>query len=162
MIDDKIHIKRCPTASSSYSDHVPTREELERGTDMHIADVQKGILYLVKMLLQAGKNHDHTKKDMMSVFWNDFSTDMGKYGYFKGEGMFCKTHYTSERHHLTEHVPEDVNLVDVIEYLCDCVMAGAARSEKRRADYRPLPPELLEKAFHNTFEMLADAVEVEE
>lgn len=37
---------------------------------------------------------------------------------------FCER----ERHHLLSRTPEDVNLVDVFEYIADCVMAGMART----------------------------------
>ena len=53
-----------------------------------------------------------------------------------------------------------VNLLDVIEYISDCVMAGMARSG---SVYGPeMPPELLERAFKNTVELLKAEVVVSE
>lgn len=66
------------------------------------------------------------------------------------------------RHHLNEPdgIREDVNLVDVLDFIADCVMAGMARS----GSVYPLelPNELLQKAFQNTVELLKSNVQVEE
>ena len=69
-------------------------------------------------------------------------------------------HITRERHHLLSNAPEDVNLIDVFEYICDCVMAGLART----GEVTPLhlPPEMLTAAFQNTVEMLKQEVVLEE
>jgi len=53
-------------------------------------------------------------------------------------------------------VPEDVNLLDVLEYISDCVMAGMARSGS--VYDLTMPPELLERAFKNTVELLKKEV----
>jgi hypothetical protein len=57
-------------------------------------------------------------------------------------------------------VPSDVNLVDVIEHIVDCVMAGMARSGS--VYQLSLPSDLLQAAFRNTVEQLSVAVEVED
>lgn len=55
-------------------------------------------------------------------------------------------------------IPADVNLIDVLDFIADCVMAGMARS----GSVYPLvlPPELLERAFQNTVELLKANVRV--
>ena len=55
-----------------------------------------------------------------------------------------------------EKVTEDINLIDVIEMIVDCVMAGLARS----GEVYPLDinPDVLLKAFQNTVEMLKENV----
>lgn len=53
-------------------------------------------------------------------------------------------------------MPEDVNLLDVLEYISDCVMAGMARSGS--VYDLTMPPELLERAFKNTVELLKKEV----
>jgi hypothetical protein len=55
-------------------------------------------------------------------------------------------------------VREDVNLIDVLDFIADCVMAGMARS----GSVYPLTlsPELLERAFQNTVSMLKAEVVV--
>jgi len=69
-------------------------------------------------------------------------------------------HRRIHRHHLNyeDGVPKDVNLLDVLEYVADCVMAGMARSgsvyEVKISD------ELLQRAFQNTVELLKKNVVV--
>ncbi len=70
-------------------------------------------------------------------------------------------HRRINRHHLGEQdgVPGDVNLVDVLDFIADCVMAGMGRSGSVYPLH--LSPELLEQAFQNTVAMLKDQVVVE-
>ena len=156
----RIKVYRSQNADSRTADHVPTIEELSEDSVSHILDVQRGLKAIARMLEQAGKLHDWTKLAYISMFQRDFANDMKRHGYFKGEGEWWPKHIRMERHHLEDSVPEDVNLVDVIEMLVDCVMAGAARSKEGRASYRQPPKGLLEKAYRNTFEMLADSIDV--
>ena len=69
-------------------------------------------------------------------------------------------HRKVNRHHLLQPdgVPEDVNLIDVIDMICDCVMAGMARS----GSVYPLTidADVLRRAFDNTVELLKKNVEV--
>ena len=55
-------------------------------------------------------------------------------------------------------MPDDVNLIDVLDWIADCVMAGMARS----GNVYPLavPPEVLARAVANTVEMLKAEVVV--
>jgi hypothetical protein len=53
-----------------------------------------------------------------------------------------------------------VNLIDVLDFIADCVMAGMARSGSVYPLH--LSPELLERAFQNTVALLKSQVTVEE
>ena len=70
------------------------------------------------------------------------------------ETEWWDNHRKVNRHHLLQEdgVPEDVNLIDVMEFIVDCVMAGMARS----GSVYPLEldTKVLEKAFTNTVELL--------
>jgi hypothetical protein len=70
-------------------------------------------------------------------------------------------HKREERHHINvpEGVRDDINLVDVIEYIVDCVMAGMARSGS--VYDLELSDDTLKKAFKNTVELLKKNVEVD-
>ena len=69
-------------------------------------------------------------------------------------------HRKINRHHLLQEdgVPQDVNLIDVLDMIADCVMAGMARS----GEVYPLnlDPDVLMRAFQNTVELLKQHVEV--
>lgn len=77
------------------------------------------------------------------------------------DGEWSKIHYeVLERHHLKRHCPDDVNMLDVIEMICDCVAAGMARSgEVYDVD---IPAEVLTKAVKNTVDLLKREIEVVE
>ena len=55
-------------------------------------------------------------------------------------------------------MPQDVNLIDVLDMIADCVMAGMARS----GSVYPLeiPLDVLRRAFDNTVDLLKVHVEV--
>ena len=75
------------------------------------------------------------------------------------DGEWSKLHYNVlERHHLKRHCPDDVNMLDVIEMICDCVAAGMARSgEVYDVD---IPAEVLTKAVKITVELLKSHIQV--
>ena len=75
------------------------------------------------------------------------------------DGEWYPIHCKTERHHLNEHCPEDVNLIDVLEMICDCVCAGMARS----GGVYPISisDDVLRKAFANTVQMCINSVEME-
>ncbi|MEG1523860.1 MAG: hypothetical protein RR475_02410 [Clostridia bacterium] len=71
-----------------------------------------------------------------------------------------KIHVNAERHHLESNCPPDVNLIDVLEMLADCVCAGLARN----GEVRPITisDDILKKATQNTIALIKSMIEVEE
>ena len=67
-------------------------------------------------------------------------------------------HKTKERHHLNDNCPDDVNIIDVIEMIVDCTMAGLARTGK--VYDISIKPEILKKAVDNTVKLLIDNTKV--
>lgn len=98
--------------------------------------------------------HDDDKVHGIDWFHADFVTGFKQTGWWDN-------HRKITRHHLgsPDGVPEDVNLLDVLEYIADCVMAGMART----GEVYPLQPsdELLRRAFDNTIALLKSRVVVE-
>jgi len=126
---------------------------LLKSSKSHISDVNKGIDWFISKLKDAGDNHDHTKIEHIDMFHKDFTNG------FKTQKWY-DLHKKQERHHIS--VPEgrrdDIDLVDVIEFLIDGVMAGLARSgEYRKED---LPNGILETAFNNTIDKLIKDITV--
>jgi hypothetical protein len=78
------------------------------------------------------------------------------------EHSWWDNHRKVNRHHLlqADGVPQDVNLIDVLDMIADCVMAGMARSGSVYA--LDIKPEVLMAAFQNTVELLKNNVEVVE
>lgn len=119
---------------------------LRSDTVKHIKDVSAGLKFIADQINDRGKHHDHTKIEHMDDFYSALTSGKVK------ESEWYKTHITEERHHLKSNVPDDVNLIDVIEHLVDCTMAGLTRSgEIYDVD---IPAETLVLAMNNTVELL--------
>lgn len=152
-----IVIHPSPSADTRSATHEVTIAELKESTEKHIDDVKKGMAFFCKLLRKAGEDHDWTKIHYLPSFYKQFS-EAQKSGVW-GNGWYDKIHVKQERHHLNDRVPSKVNLIDVIEHIVDCVMAGKARAGEFKPDV--LGAGVLEQAYINTQEMLAEAVTVE-
>lgn len=149
-----IEISKSPTADTRTCDFANTdKATLLASSVQHIADVGQGLAFFGSMITAQAVRHDTDKLTDIDGFHADFLTG------FKATGWWDR-HRKLNRHHLTKDdgVPEDVNLIDVLDFIADCVMAGMARS----GSVYPLelPPELLERAFQNTVELLKKQVVV--
>jgi hypothetical protein len=111
------------------------------------------LAFFAGLLLQAAGRHDYDKISDINGFHRDFLT-----GFAQTE--WWDKHRKLNRHHLLQPdgVPEDVNLIDVLDMVSDCIMAGMARS----GSVYPLEisDEVLRRAFNNTVELLKSQVEV--
>lgn len=139
-----IKVYPSPTADTRTCDFASVSEaELLKSSVQHIRDVGKALSFFGSMVTDAAVRHDTDKLTDISGFHADFVTG------FKEAGWWTR-HRALNRHHLlnADGVPADVNLIDVLDFIADCVMAGMARSGSVYA--LNLPPELLETAFQNT------------
>ena len=151
-----IRIHKSETADTRSCDCTKvTLKELKRSSSSHIIDVYNGLRFFRNMLEGASLLHDVDKMTDLDSFHSDFLTGFKKHEWWDN-------HRKINRHHLTKEdgIPEDVNLVDVLEYITDCTMAGMARTGE--VYDLGLPDELLQRAFKNTCKLLKDNVEVEE
>lgn len=151
-----IRIPKSATADTRSCDYVNvTRETLLTSSLQHITDVAQGLNAFVTVLLSKAVQHDIDKLTGIDWFHRDFVTGFKETGWWDN-------HRKIHRHHLAQDdgIPADVNLIDVLEYIADCVMAGMARS----GTVTPLvmTPELLTRAFENTVELLKREVVVDE
>lgn len=150
-----ITIKKSPTADTRTCDVTKvTRSELLKSSEQHIHDVIRALDFFTAQIENARSVHDYDKIENIDQFYADFVTKFQQTSWWDN-------HRKIHRHHLNyaDGVPPDVNLVDVIEYICDCVMAGMARSGS--VYDITLPNEVLVRAFQNTIELLKKNVEVE-
>jgi len=153
-----IVIKKSSTADTRTCDYTKVdREQLLSSSRQHIADVKKGIEFFQTLLATAANNHDHDKLTGLRKFYNDFLTGFA-------QTAWLDNHRKVNRHHLLEEegIPEDVNLIDVLEMIADCVLAGMGRAGKVNLEYMDLSPALLTKAFYNTIELLTAQITVAE
>lgn len=128
-----------------------TFKQFQEANDSHRDDVNKVISVLSLKLSESGVRHDWTKKSEEKMFYSDFIETMaGGIDFVSGE--WYQLHVNTERHHLLSRCPEDVNLLDVIEMIVDCVCAGKSRSGEIRG--LEITPEILENAMRNTVKLV--------
>jgi hypothetical protein len=159
-----ITIQQSSTADNRYCDKTQvTKEQLLESSVQHIGDVGKGIAFFAAKLTEAASIHDYDKLSEIEWFHSQFTDDLCI------PGGWLANHYRIHRHHLGTPpfpaetdigVPDDVNLIDVLEMVADCVMAGMGRA----GSVFPikLSDELLQRALANTTELLKSQIVVEE
>jgi hypothetical protein len=150
-----IKIAPSPTADTRTCDFAnTTKETLLASSKQHIRDVQEAHQFFSRKIAEALLAHDTDKITDIDGFHRDFVTGFA-------QTTWWDAHRKLNRHHLTQEdgIPTDVNLIDVLDFIADCVMAGMARS----GSVYPLalPPELLERAFQNTVALLKSQVVVD-
>lgn len=149
-----IEIQPSSTADTRTCDFAnTTKETLLASSRQHISDVVKALAFFSSLLTQAAGEHDYDKLTAIDHFHADFVTGFKQTGWWDN-------HRRIHRHHLanSDGVPPDVNLIDVIEYISDCVMAGMARSGS--VYELTLDSRILQEAFNNTVKLLKQQVVV--
>jgi hypothetical protein len=149
-----IEIPQSPTADTRTCDvSKVSKDELYRSSHQHILDVRRGLLFFRYLLEDAAARHDFDKLSDIDSFHSDFQTKFSVTEWWD-------RHRKLNRHHLlqADGVPDDVNLIDVLDMIADCTMAGMARA----GSVYPLelPDEVLRAAFKNTCELLLSQVSV--
>jgi hypothetical protein len=150
-----IRIKTSATADTRTCDYATiSKQTLRESSIQHIGDVAAALSFFRRCLIESAINHDTDKLSDLDSFHADFVTGFDTHDWWD-------RHRALNRHHLTQDdgVPADVNLIDVLDFIADCVCAGMGRS----GSVYPLAlsPEVLERAFQNTVEMLKQQIEVE-
>jgi hypothetical protein len=168
-----IEVKPSPTADTRSCDpKTVSKEQLLESSQKHIKDVTNAINWLANELMtrrpgydydgyfiNEHHHHDHDKLSDIDGFHRDFIR-ANESPFIDGE--WYKKHLKVNRHHLNtpDGIPDDVNLIDVLEHIADCATAGMARS----GSVFPieLADELLQKAVKNTLELMISKIIVVE
>jgi len=151
-----ITIKPSKTADTRSCDFATvSKDTLLASSQQHIDDVRQALAFFGTLLQVAATNHDVDKITDIDGFHRDFVTGFTQTAWWDA-------HRKRNRHHLlqADGVPADVNLIDVLDLIADCVMAGMART----GTVYPLAvgDDVLRRAFENTVAMLTQNVRVEE
>lgn len=149
-----ITVEKSPTADTRTCDVSKVeKQQLLESSRQHIADVGAALGFFAAKLTEAASVHDYDKLTDIDWFFEDFKTKFEQTGWWDN-------HRKIHRHHLGQDdgVPDNVNLLDVLEYIADCVMAGMARS----GEVYPLElgDDVLRRAFENTAELMKSQVTV--
>jgi len=151
-----IKIRKSKTADTRSCDFSQVSEkQLFDSSVQHIGDIKQGVEFFKRKLDEAWFMQDHDKLSDIKGFHADFITGFKQTGWWDN-------HRKVNRHHLLQEdgVPADVNLIDVLDMIIDCVMAGMGRT----GNVYPLNiyPSVLITAFQNTVELLKSQIVVEE
>ena len=150
---NKVIIHKNPNGDTRTASKNITFEKFQEANNNHIEDVKTVMTYLSILLAEKGVKHDWTKKSEEKMFYSDFIETMaGSLDFVSGN--WYQLHVNTERHHLLSRCPEDVNLLDVIEMIVDCVCAGKTRNGEVRD--LEISTDILEKALKNTVKLVDD------
>lgn len=147
-----IEIEKSKTADTRSCDFANTsKETLLESSRQHIVDVCHGLAFFRYQIQLAANRHDYDKISDIDGFHRDFVTGFE-------QTTWWDNHRKINRHHLLQEdgIPADVNLIDVLDMIADCVMAGMGRT----GTVYPLNinPDVLMAAFNNTVELLKSQV----
>jgi hypothetical protein len=149
-----IKVSPSPTADSRTCDVTKvTLDQLAVSSLHHIDDVRAGLEFFRECLKRKGRIHDYDKLTKLNHFFADFQTGFAQTGWWDN-------HRRIHRHHLqqADGIPNDVDLLDVLEWVVDCVMAGMARSGN--VYDLQIPDGILQIALANTVRLLKDQIEL--
>lgn len=154
-----ITIYKNPNGDTRTAPKDVSKKEFRKANYMHREDVFYVLKMLSKEIKDRGYTHDYTKVTKEREFYRDFLSTMNEGTNFV-ESEWYQYHINTERHHLLSCCPDDVNLIDVLEMIADCVCAGLTRSGEIRD--LEIDDDILRRAVQNTVKMIADQIEVVE
>lgn len=157
MNTEKIPITRNHNGDSRTAPKDITFEEFHNANKDHIDDVKRVLSYLSSILFVNAIKHDHTKLKYEKEFYDNFKDTLINGTDFVSNTWYQK-HIREERHHPLSYCHDDINLLDILETIVDCVCAGKTRSD----EVRPIEfnEEILKKAIDNTVKLVDNITEV--
>lgn len=134
-----------------------TEAELLESTRQHKQDIVRALHFFRVLLLDSAVAHDLDKIKDSAGFHDYFTRPHGA-----PDDWFSRRHVTLNRHHLghPNGVPADVNLIDVLDYVADCVTSGLSR--RGEVFDVVIDHNVLRQAFENTVALLKAHVRVVE
>lgn len=153
-----ITIKPIISEDASNATKTMTEQEVRANAQQHIKNIQQGMRFFIEMLQVALTKHDQTKMDHFNEYYKDFQAKQkGDTTPFEMMNWFSSIHLV-ERHH-SANPPEDINLIDVLDQICDKVIDGMGKQGKPEDDV--YDSTTLKKAYDNTVELLRKNVKVQ-
>ena len=155
----KIKIKHNPNGDTRTVTKPATFSDFHKANTDHIKDVNNVMKALGNRLKTQGYCHDGTKIQYEDLFYENYLDSILNGKDFVSNEWYQK-HIHAEKHHPFSYCHDDINLLDILETIVDCVCAGKARS----GEIRPLEfdEEILKKAVVNTVKLIDEMTEVDE
>lgn len=136
------------------AEEIPSFSDFTKANRDHRSDVQRAMCSIADIVERRGERHDWTKTDYEfdKLFYADFVRAMNGEIRFE-DGWWYRHHTALERHHLDTRVPDDVNLIDILEMICDQVCTNKARNPDVDAPIN-IDPDVLTAAVDNTIALV--------
>ena len=149
-------IKVTPTNNPEFG--YTDKDELLNDVIVHRNDVSKVLSCIALQLVENGLKHDWTKTEYFDDFARD-TLERQEIPEFK-ERDWYKIHTSLERHHITANAPVDVDLLDLLEFICDCIIAGKTRSGDVNLEFLNIDDNLLRQCYTNTVLKLMNIIQI--
>ena len=109
---------------------------------------------------ETGTLHDWTKESFFEDYYKDIEERKTETDWRNRE--WYKIHTKYERHHINSNTPIDVNLIDIIEMIVDCIVTGKT-TNNGEIDYKylELDANLLLEAYWNTINLINNNTTIE-
>lgn len=156
---DRVKIVKNPDGDTRTASKDVTFEQFQIANRMHRADVARVMDLLSNIMHNNGQQHDWTKIMREEEFYRDFK-DTLENGTDFVSGSWYQNHITEEAHHPMSKCSPDINLLDIVETVVDCVCAGLARSGD--APSISIDPAILQLAINNTVNLITEHVILKE
>ena len=155
-----VEIDKSPNADSRTADKGKVSfEDFSKATDMHREDVKNVIYELARRLREIGDKHDWTKKEQEDEYYDSYVTAK-KNGTDFHKSDWYRNHVKEERHHIKYHVAPDINLLDILEVICDHCCDELV--EKGKVGKMDIDEDVLMKAFNNTVEFVKSFIRLDD
>lgn len=155
MSKDFIVLKDTSKGDSRTSGGTPSLEDVLTATRTHQVEVSETMDFLADELKFMGRLHDWTKTENFEDEYGYLVTNDIRDDEFLRSDWWWK-HLTLERHHVNGYAHLDVNLLDVLEFIVDRVVAEKGRTGSINMNYLELDPLVLVRAYYNTIKLLDD------
>ena len=149
---NKVVIKKTMNPEDGYEDE----SRLFKDTVQHKKDVEQVMDIIGEYIKERGRGHDWTKL----AYFDDFARDCLERKDtpdFKSRDWY-HIHTLKERHHVNARVPDNVNFIDLLELMVDCIVAGYARSGKINYNFMVVSQTIINEAYWNTIRLIEDSI----
>ena len=158
--EQKVIIKRNPYGDTRTAPDDYSHDKFRDANREHADTVKRLMSRISSELYDRADAHDFTKFFREEEFWRDFVKAKTDPEFKFTDGEWYKMHVNAERHHLHDSVPIDVDILDIIEMLCDCIAAGYARSGN--VYDIDIPITVLAEAINNTITKIENMCVIQE
>ena len=128
----------------------------------HQDDMNDVMLMLSEHLRDMGSVHDWTKTDFFTDFYEDSLERQKETPTPFHDRDWFNIHCTYERHHLNSRIPSDVDLFDLLEFICDCMVTSMEHEEDLNKYFLLLNNQILYDAYWNTVEKIRSCLKYKE